>query len=202
MFGVDSDDGFEDEAPQRVDAAAGPATVERRLEKWDALARTLSDDEEDGATEDAKDAAAAYARLVEVCGSGPNDWEVWHGRVAVREHPSTAAPLLGMRRKGAIISVEHAREGLWLKLAGEEGWMLAHGRELGLGQLVRPVDATTTPAPGARVEPTETAEARVVDSEDLMPRVLDFLGLGDAFTGNTRAVVSKLWRAAAEKTWG
>ena len=33
-----------------------------------------------------------------------------------------------------------------------------------------------------------------------MPRVLDFLGMGDAFTGNTRAVVSKLWRAAAEKT--
>ena len=168
MFGVDSDDGFDDEAPQRVDAAAGPATVERRLEKWDALARTLSDDEEDGATEDAKDAAAAYARLVEVCGSGPNDWEVLHDRVAVREHPSTAAPLLGMRRKGAIISVEHAREGLWLKLAGEEGWMLAHGRELGLGQLVRPVDAV-----GGRLEPTEaneTAEARVVDSEDLMPR--------------------------------
>ena len=152
MFGVDSDDGFDDEAPQRVDAAAGPATVERRLEKWDALARTLSDDEEDGATEDAKDAAAAYARLVEVCGGGPNDWEVVHERVAVREQPSTAAPLLGMRRKGAIVSVEHAREGLWLKLAGEEGWMLAHGRELGLGQLVRPVDgpATTTPAPGAR----------------------------------------------------
>jgi hypothetical protein len=229
MFGVDSDDGFEDEAPQRVDAAAGPATVERRLEKWDALARTLSDDEEDGATEDAKDAAAAYARLVEVCGSGPNDWEVLHDRVAVREHPSTAAPLLGMRRKGAIISVEHAREGLWLKLAGEDGWMLAHGRELGLGMLVRPCDGpATTPAPGARVlslrplargrrgargegvgavdgrlEPTETnetAEARVVDSEDLMPRVLDFLGMGDAFTGNARAVVSKLWRAAAEKT--
>ena len=201
MFGVDSDDGFEDEAPQRVDAAAGPATVERRLEKWDALARTLSDDEEDGATEDAKDAAAAYARLVEVCGSGPNDWEVLHDRVAVREHPSTAAPLLGMRRKGAIISVEHAREGLWLKLAGEDGWMLAHGRELGLGMLVRPCDGpATTPAPGARVEPTETAEARVVDSEDLMPRVLDFLGMGDAFTGNTRTVVSKLWRAAADKT--
>ena len=46
----------------------------------------------------------------------------------------------------------------------------------------------------------ETAEARVVDSEDLMPRVLDFLGMGDAFTGNTRAVVSKVWRSAAEKT--
>ena len=44
------------------------------------------------------------------------------------------------------------------------------------------------------------AEARVVDSEDLMPRVLDFLGMGDAFTGNTRAVVSKVWRGAAEKT--
>ena len=87
MFGVDSDDGFEDETPQRVDAAAGPATVERRLEKWDALARTLSDDEEDGTTEDAKDAAAAYARLVEVCGAGPNDWEVLHERVAVREAP-------------------------------------------------------------------------------------------------------------------
>ena len=73
--------------------------------------------------------------------------------------------------------------------------MLAHGRELGLGMLVRPCDShATTPAPVA------TAEARVVDSEDLMPRVLDFLGLGDAFTGNTRCVVSKLWRAAADKT--
>ena len=51
MFGVDSDDGFEEEAPQRIDAAAGPATVERRLDRWDALARTLSDDEEDGATD-------------------------------------------------------------------------------------------------------------------------------------------------------
>ena len=53
------------------------------------------------------------------------------------------------------------------------------------------------------MEPTETketAEARVVDSADLMPRVLDFLGMGDAFTGNTRTVVSKLWRAAADKT--
>ena len=143
MFGVDSDDGFDDDAaPRRVDAIKGPAKVERRLEKWDALARTLSDDEEDGPTKDAKDAAAAYARLVEVCGAGPNDWEGVHERVAVREAPSTAAPLLGMRRKGAVVSVEHAREGLWLKLAGEAGWMLAHGRELGLGQLVRPVDAT------------------------------------------------------------
>ena len=212
MFGVDSDDGFDDAAPRRVDEETNPAKVERRLEKWDALARTLSDDEEDGATKDAKEAAAAYARLVEVCGEGPNDWEVVHDRVAVREHPSTAAPLLGMRRKGAIVCVEHAREGLWLKLAGEEGWMLAHGRELGLGQLVRPVDATTTPAlprrrplarpgrTGVDVSAAPLAEARVVDSEDLMPRVLDFLGLGDAFTGNTRCVVSKLWRAAAEKT--
>ena len=149
MFGVDSDDGFDDEAPQRVDAAAGPATVERRLDRWDALARTLSDDDDD-TNNNEKEAAAAYARLVEVCGEGPNDWEVVHDRVAVREQPSTAAPLLGMRRKGAIISVEHAREGLWLKLAGEDGWMLAHGRDLGLGQLVRPCDATTTPAPGAR----------------------------------------------------
>ena len=53
------------------------------------------------------------------------------------------------------------------------------------------------------MEPTETnetAEARVVDSEDLMPRVLDFLGMGDAFTGNARAVVSKVWSVAADKT--
>ena len=148
MFGVDSDNGFEEETPQRVAAAAGPAKVERRLEKWDELVRTLSDDDDDDqTTKDAKDAAAAYTRLVEVCGAGPNDWEVVHERVAVREAPSTAAPLLGFRRKGAVVSVEHAREGLWLKLAGEEGWMLAHGRELGLGMLVRPVDATPTPSP-------------------------------------------------------
>ena len=50
----------------------------------------LSDDEEDGATEDAKDAAAAYARLVEVCGSGPNDWEVLRPGVSGGEHPSAA----------------------------------------------------------------------------------------------------------------
>ena len=147
MFGVDSDDGFDDDAaPRRVDEDTGPAKVERRLEKWDALARTLSDDEDDKADAN-KEAAAAYARLVEVCGEGPNDWEVVHERVAVREQPSTAAPLLGMRRRGAIVSVEHAREGLWLKLAGEEGWMLAHGRDLGLGQLVRPCDAPPTPSP-------------------------------------------------------
>ena len=98
MFGVDSDDGFDDETPQRIDKA-GPAKVERRLEKWDALARTLSDDDDDdGATKDAKEAAAAYARLVEVCGGGANDWEVVHDRVAVRERPwtpptATEAPL-------------------------------------------------------------------------------------------------------------
>ena len=149
MFGVDSDDGFEEKLPQRVDNDTVPAKVERRLEKWDELVRTLSDDEEDGTSKDAKDAAAAYTRLVEVCGAGPNDWEVVHERVAVREHPSTAAPLLGMRRRGAIVSVEHAREGLWLKLAGEEGWMLAHGRDLGLGQLVRPCD-TPPPTPSPR----------------------------------------------------
>ena len=60
MFGVDSDDGFEEEdaAPRRVDEDTGPSRVERRLEKWDALARTLSDDEEDDDTKkDAKEAA-------------------------------------------------------------------------------------------------------------------------------------------------
>ena len=65
MFGVDSDDGFEDETPQRIDENTGPAKVERRLEKWDELVRTLSDDEEDGTKKDAKEAAAAYARLVD-----------------------------------------------------------------------------------------------------------------------------------------
>ena len=149
MFGVDSDDGFDDETPQRVDEDPGPAKVERRLDKWDELVRTLSDDDDDNTDDTKKDAAAAYARLVEACGAGPNDWEVVHDRVAVREHPSTAAPLLGMRRKGAIVSIEHAREGLWLKLAGEAGWMLAHGRDLGLGQLVRPCD-TPPPTPSPR----------------------------------------------------
>ena len=103
MFGVDSDDGFDDDAaPRRVDADKGPARVERRLAKWDALARTLSDDEEDGATKDAKDAAAAYARLVEACGAGPNDWEVLHDRAvcksALLRRPSPRlSPLRGRR---------------------------------------------------------------------------------------------------------
>jgi hypothetical protein len=44
-----------------------------------------------------------------------------------------------MRKRGAVVRVAHARAGLWLKLEGEAGWMLAHGRDLGLGPLVRPV---------------------------------------------------------------
>jgi len=136
MFGVDSDDDFEavDDAPQRVAAAAGPATVARGLDRWEALARTLSDDEDGDA-----EARAAYARLLDACAAGPNDWEVVHGRVAVSARPSTDAPLLGMRKRGAVVRVAHARAGLWLKLEGEAGWMLAHGRDLGLGPLVRPV---------------------------------------------------------------
>ena len=141
MFGVESDYDFEavDDAPQRVAAAAGPATVARDLDRWDALARTLSDDEDGGDGAGDAEARAAYARLLDACAAGPDDWEVVHGRVAVRARPSTDAPLLGMRKRGAVVRVAHARAGLWLKLEGEAGWLLAHGRDLGLGRLVRPV---------------------------------------------------------------
>ena len=136
-------------------------------------------------------AAAAYARLVEAQGSGPNDWEVCPPAVCA---PSTAAAgfaALGTRRKGAIISVEHAREGLWLKLAGEDDGCSRTGG-VGAGMLRGRGDGpATTPAPGARVLPStprsrpsrrarrrrgrrrrpagadcnqRTAEARVVDS--------------------------------------
>ena len=56
------------------------------------------------------------------------------------------------------------------------------------------------------MEPTETketaeaqGEARVVDSADLMPRVLDFLGMGDAFTGNARACRSTRLTGSARR---
>ena len=59
--------------------------------------------------------------------------------------------------------------------------------------LVRPCDsrydaagaaARTRLQRGAAVDWRRTMIPHVVDSEDLMPRVLDFLGMGDAFTGN------------------
>jgi len=52
----------------------------------------------------------------------------------------------------------------------------------------------------AETAATAGGEARVVESADLMPKVIDFLGMGDKFTGNARAVVSKVWSAAADKT--
>ena len=37
-------------------------------------------------------------------------------------------------------------------------------------------------------ETKETVEARVVDSADLMPRVLDFLGMGDEYICRLHAI--------------
>lgn len=68
-----------------------------------------------------------------------NVWKVVHTPyVAIREEPSVRSKMLGAKRCGDIIHVEWSLESLWVKLKDEAGWMLTHGGELGLGQLLMP----------------------------------------------------------------
>jgi hypothetical protein len=75
-------------------------------------------------------------------------WEVVHTRVAVRAAPDVQAALLGLRSAGQRVAVQHEVGGWVLLGKGEvvdaakgEAWMLIHGQQVGLGQLLRRVDA-------------------------------------------------------------
>lgn len=63
---------------------------------------------------------------------------VYSPYVAVRAEPDVKSKLLGGKKKGEIVSVEWAMEAMWVKLRDEPGWMLTHGADLGLPQLLTP----------------------------------------------------------------
>lgn len=78
-----------------------------------------------------------WDRMVDASGIRRNQWRVVHTKVAVRERPSVNSKMIGMKKQGQVVDVEWALESLWLKLK-DDGWMLAHGGDLGLGRLLVP----------------------------------------------------------------
>ena len=89
----------------------------------------------------------------------PNEWRVVYSPcVAVRaptasvffffrffnpgtpagEKPSVASRMVGVKRVNNLVGVDYTIESQWLKLKGERGFMLIHGQDLGLGQLLVP----------------------------------------------------------------
>ncbi|CAE7478188.1 PIP5K4 [Symbiodinium sp. CCMP2592] len=67
--------------------------------------------------------------------------EIVYAQVAVRASPSRDAVALYYRRKGELVFARSQNFGGWLRLAGEEGWMLAHAPEHGTLLRVREVTA-------------------------------------------------------------
>lgn len=132
--------------------------------KWD---RVTSDADADAVVDEPSDEhRKIWERMVDASGlreelkdeldlveERSNIWKVVHTPyVAIREEPSVRSRLLGAKRCGDVIHVEWSLESLWVKLRDEAGWMLTHGGELGLGQLLMPVydntDVTkTSPSP-------------------------------------------------------
>ena len=54
------------------------------------------------------------------------------------EKPSVASRMVGIKRVNNLVGVDYTIESQWLKLKGERGFMLIHGQDLGLGQLLVP----------------------------------------------------------------
>merc|ERR1739848_475361 len=81
--------------------------------------------------------AAAVPRIPAIMSD--MEWRVVHKpRVAIRGEPSTNGAIVGSKVTGAIVVAEKV-EGKWIKLKGEDGWMLTDGTEVGLGMLLEAV---------------------------------------------------------------
>ncbi|KAL1515868.1 hypothetical protein AB1Y20_002483 [Prymnesium parvum] len=62
--------------------------------------------------------------------------------VFIRERPSVSARCLGYAWPGDTVLVVEATTDGWLKLDGDEGWLLCDGAPLGLGALLEPTEET------------------------------------------------------------
>ena len=68
---------------------------------------------------------------------------IWSPGVRVRAAPSLSAAVVGVRRTGDVVTAVGASGG-WVRI--DDGWVLADGDKLGLGQLLRPLDGGATHA--------------------------------------------------------
>ena len=75
---------------------------------------------------------ASVARLPAFLSLSPNP------SAPLGEKPSIKSRLIGVKRVNNLIGVDYTIESQWLKLKGERGFMLIHGEECGLGQLLVP----------------------------------------------------------------
>ena len=69
-----------------------------------------------------------------------NRWKVLHSRVIVRSQPSIKAKIIGFKRQGDVVTADWSLASLWIKLHDQPGWMLTHGSQLNLPQLLAPCD--------------------------------------------------------------
>ena len=63
---------------------------------------------------------------------------IFFHRAPAGEKPSVASRMVGIKRVNNLVGVDYTIESQWLKLKGERGFMLIHGQDLGLGQLLVP----------------------------------------------------------------
>lgn len=111
--------------------------------KWEDVAAEADAEADEEPTAEQRE---LWQRMVEASGLAEeadeeriDAWKVVHApRVAVREGPSVNARLIGAKKCGDVVQVDWTLESIWVKLKDEDGWMLTHGGELGLGQLLLP----------------------------------------------------------------
>ena len=84
--------------------------------------------------------------------------------VYVRQTASTSAQRLGTKWPGdTVVAEEGASNGDWLKLVGEEGWVLRDGSSIGLGMLL---EALPNPPPGGGPLPSAAEWPLIVMCSD------------------------------------
>jgi hypothetical protein len=88
--------------------------------------------------------------------------------VFIREAPDGNARKLGYKWRGERVAAAEVC-GLWVRLEGEEGWMMRDGSGLGLGQLLRPLP----PDAGCEAGPLAAYEESVSVSELLMRQLFE-----------------------------
>lgn len=138
---------------------SAPTKVVTDYSKWDRLGKTIDEEEDEEEPEVYNDEQQkTWDRMVKASGlqeemkeelglddnesveaREPNEWRVVYSPcVAVREKPSVASRMVGIKRVNNLVGVDYTIESQWLKLKGERGFMLIHGQDLGLGQLLVP----------------------------------------------------------------
>jgi len=164
-YEIDDLDALLDSEPVEADpdvepsaAARAPTKVMTDYTRWNSVAKAIDAEDEEEVVETYNDeqqrtwekmvkASGLREELKEELGGDddstvdarePNEWRVVYSPcVAVREKPSTKSRMVGVKRSGALVGVEFALDSYWVKLK-EGGFMMVHGGELGLGQLLLP----------------------------------------------------------------